>query len=97
MATYTAGTVGTAVITTVASQVDTVNFGGDLNRIEVVHLSGTDNVWYTLDGSTPAVNGDASYVVPPSSVDSREPQGGGATQLKLVSAGVVTLRVQRGN
>ena len=101
MATHTvaSGAVGTGLVTLAASTVDTVTFTGtDLNHVEIVVPSSSPaDVWYTLDGSTPTVGGAACYFVPAGAVDNREPKGGGATTVKVISSGAGVVRVQRGD
>lgn len=101
--TVAAGENGTpSLIALVASTVDTVTFTKDQRLIEVVHPGATaDGIWYTNDGSTPTVGGKNCFFVPSGAVDSREPvlndTTGRSPQIKLISSGTPTYRVQRGS
>lgn len=99
MATYNvaSGAVGTAANVMVASTADTVTFDEDLAEVEVIHVTGTAEVWYTLDGTTPTVGGAACYLLPVGGVDRRQPKTSGDTVVKLISSGTPTVRVQRGD
>ncbi len=48
--------------TLVAATVDTVSFVSATAEVEVVNR-GTDDIYYTVDGSTPTVGGDDTYIV----------------------------------
>ena len=75
--------------TLVASTVDTVTLTGtDYYSVEVLHRSSsvTDPIYFTVDGSTPTVAGDDTYVVMPGgwkTVRSKE----NIDVVKLISAG----------
>lgn len=100
MATHTvaAGAVGTAAFVLTADAVDTVTFTGvDLDQVSVIS-DGAAAVWYTLDGSTPEVDGEGSWYIPAiASVATTPPPTAGSTVVKLVSEGTPLLRVQRGS
>lgn len=99
MATHTvaAGEIGTAAFTLTADVVDTVTFTAtSLNTVEIIS-DGAAAAWYSLDGSTPAVDGAHCYYIPAvSSVDVRQPPSN-AVVVKLISEGTPLLRVQRGD
>lgn len=110
MATYAIGAAETATHRTLAAAtVDTVTFTG--RRVEqvsiLVHPSGTDPVWVTVDGTTPAVSGATSHpiwpgnaAVLPGGLSSNVLDGmlGDAantpTVVKLISAGTPTYTVE---
>lgn len=90
------GDVGTAAFTLVASTVDTINFDTAGVKFEL-YSDGAAEVWYTLDGSTPAVDGADSYYLPaaPCMKELRDTDVAGNAVLKLISAGTPRCRVQR--
>jgi hypothetical protein len=81
-----------------AAQVKTVRFAEDLNSVDVIS-DGTAAVYYTLNGSTPAVAGSNCYLIPAGAigVDTREPPTSGPTLVKLISEGTPVISVQRGD
>ncbi len=91
-----AGSIGSPAFALVANQVSTVTFADDLNAIEVI-TDGTTPVWWTSDGTTPAIDGPTSYYIPTLGVDSRQPTSPGNTTVTLISTGTPTVRVQRGD
>lgn len=99
MATYDlpTGTVGAHGKTLAAGTVDTVNFADDLQFVTVIS-DGAAPIFYTLDGSTPTVNGGNCFLMPEGAVsaDTRDVWQAGATVVKLISAGAATYSVQRG-
>ena len=50
-----------------STTVDTLTFSQLWDMIEVVNLTGTSGVAFTVDGTTPAVDGDDCYQVDPGS------------------------------
>lgn len=98
MASYsvTTGQIGVHGKTLVASTVDTVTYAEDIPQVTVVS-DGAAALFYTLDGSTPTVNGANCYILPAGavSVDARWIPTSGATVVKLISAGTPTYSVQR--
>lgn len=93
MATYSEALSKHATLT--ATTVDTVTLTGtDYYSVEVVHRSGslTTPIYFTVDGSTPTVEGDDTYVVMPGgwkTVKSRV----NVDVIKLISAGAVAYSV----
>jgi hypothetical protein len=99
MASHTVAAGGTGKgFTLTASTVDTVTFNEYAPVVEVINRDGAAEVWYTLDGSTPTVNGDNCYLLPATTaVDSRKPGSiSGSVVVKLISSGTPSVRVQRG-
>lgn len=80
-----------------ANVVTSVIFEADLDLVEVVSRDGAGEVWYTVDGATPAVGSKFSYVLPNGAVGSDErPTGvGGPTVIRLLSTGTPALSVQQ--
>lgn len=99
MATYTvaAGAVAKHDIQMVAGQVDTVTFTDNIAAVSILP-DGTADVFYTLDGSTPAVNGASSLRIPAGAFveDALLPEKRSGDQVKIVSAGTPKVSVQRG-
>lgn len=58
-----AGELGVRQKTLVADTVDTVTFDRDCDEIEVLIASGTDRIYFTVDGSTPTVAGNNTHEV----------------------------------
>jgi hypothetical protein len=87
--------VGSPLITLSAGVETSVEFARDLTLVEVIS-NGGGALWYTLDGSVPAVDGETSFYIPTGGgVDRRDPVG--ATSLvRLISDSAPTVRVQRG-
>ena len=80
----------------VASTVDTVTFTAHQYAYVEVECSGSAAVFFTVDGSTPAVDGPASYEIPAaaSPISRVVPnQHSGSTTVKVISAGTPTYSV----
>lgn len=62
MATYnlTASSVGSPAVTLTANEVSTVKFIEDVHLVVIIS-NGTAPVWWTCDGSTPAIDGPKSF------------------------------------
>ena len=89
-----AGQTGSGLITLTANVISTVTFADDVQSVEVI-TNGNAEVWWTCDGTDPAV-GVGWYVPAALGVDDRQPTTSGNTVVKLFSAGAPTVRVQRG-
>lgn len=50
--------------TLVANTVTTVTMDDDYDRIEVVSRDGAAEVWFTVDGATPTVDGNDQHLLP---------------------------------
>jgi hypothetical protein len=97
MASYSvaAGQVGAHAKTLVASTVDTVTFTDDVDEIEVMS-DGTSAVYFTVDGSTPAVGGAGTWGLPASpAARTVEVRSASGTVVKLISAGTPLYSVAR--
>jgi hypothetical protein len=99
MASYTvaSGQVGAHGKTLVASTVDTVTFTGEDPPDVTVISDGAAAVFYTVDGSTPTVNGANCYLLPAGVVssDRRLIPTAAPAVVKLISSGTPTYSVQR--
>lgn len=51
-------------ITLVANTVATVTLDADYDQLEVVNVTGTAAIYFTVNGSTPTVKGDGTFVLP---------------------------------
>lgn len=71
-----------------ASTVDTITLTNDFQTVEVVHRTSTaaDPIYFTVDGSTPTVGGDNTYVVMPGGWKSVRAWAN-SDVVKLISAG----------
>lgn len=90
MAAYTPAGVSTHPTLT-PSTVDTVTFTVDAQAVEVLNRDAAGTIYFTTDGSTPAVPttppvGDGSYVVPAGQALIVNPPGAAGTVVKLVSS-----------
>lgn len=92
------GGISSGRIALVANEVSTVTFADNISRAAVYKLSGTGDVWFTTDGTTPVPDGQNSYPLPDAGSigvdDGREtintPNG---DVVKLVSTGAPTVIV----
>ncbi|MDH2424766.1 hypothetical protein [Sphaerisporangium sp. TRM90804] len=77
-----------------ADVVATITLDRDARKVNVCNVTGTAAVWFTLDGSTPEVEGNGSWVLPAvvSAID-LEPSTAGPTVVKLISEGTPTVSV----
>lgn len=99
MASYSiaAGEIAAYGKTLVASTVDTVTFtSSDREMVRVYNDTGTAVIHFTVDGSTPTVNGATTYRVPAvaGAYTSAEVRTAGATVVKLISSGTPTYSVE---
>lgn len=65
--------------------VETVVFSDFTDEVEVLSHDGQSAIWYTIDGTTPAVNGDKSHVIPAAAI--------GLERLKAPTSGQLTVKV----
>lgn len=81
---------GTLTATTVA----TVTLDADYDWVEVVNLSGSAAIYFTVDGTTPTVAGDNTDLVPNvAGARVRVPAPGQTSTVKLISSGTPTYHV----
>ncbi len=81
-------------VTLAANVVSTVTLGSDASKVEILNVTGTAEVYVTVDGSTPTVGGNGSWVLP-AAIGSIElqPRTSGNTVVKLISAGTPRVSV----
>lgn len=80
--------------TLVAGTVKTFTLNEDFSEVEVTNVDGAAAVYFTVDGSTPVVAGDGSYVLPAAIGFLRlAPRTAGVTIVKAVSAGAPQVSV----
>lgn len=81
--------------TLVANTPVTLNFDQDFDRISVVNRDGADEIFFTVNGSTPAVNGTGSFLVTKGVGAYLEVPvvGSGNTVVKLISASATKVGV----
>jgi hypothetical protein len=72
--------------TLAANVADAVNFTDDPGSVEVVS-DGAAKLYVTVDGSTPAVSGDTTYLLPAVPCSRTIPHPGSPRAVKLISAG----------
>jgi hypothetical protein len=74
-----------------ASTVDTVTIPSTCTHVEVLSIDGVDEIYFTVDGSTPTVSGAATFVVP-AAIGSRTVRVlthvAKTTVVKLISTGI---------
>ncbi len=82
--------------TLVAATVATVNLTTNGSRIEVVNRSGTAEIYFTTDGSTPAVGGNDTHVLPAAigAVEVADDTAGANSVVKLISSGTPAVSVR---
>lgn len=82
-------------ITLVAATVSTVTLDTDYSFLEVVNVTGTASVYFTMDGTTPTVKGNGTIVLPAAigGVEVQPPTSG-ATVVKLISSGTPDVSVR---
>lgn len=82
-------------VTLTADTVATVTLDRQYNAVEVVNVDGAAAVYFTVDGSAPAVEG-AGTVVLPAAIGGVEvrPASDNPTVVKLISAGTPKVAVR---
>lgn len=96
MATYTIDGDEVAVHETLAmNTVDTVEFDVADREIEVLNRVGTDEIYFTIDGTTPTVGGENCYVLPAAMGSLKVPVRASTTVVKLISASACEYSVTR--
>lgn len=85
--------------TLTAATVATVTFAADYRVVMVTHRSSSDTnpIYFTVDGSTPTVAGDDTFVCMPGgwrSVASQNDNSDGSTVIKLISTGTPAYSVE---
>jgi len=78
--------------TLVATTVSTVEITGNHENLVVVN-HGTDAIYFTVDGSTPTVAGDDTFVCLGGGYANAEARGSGPYSVKLISAGTPAFSV----
>ena len=96
MASYTASRAVHNTLT--ATTVDTITLSAQYVRVEVLNRSSTGDIFVTLDGSTPTVGGNDTYVVPATGVGTfvnpaNTSQPPTSTVVKLISSGTPSYSV----
>jgi len=94
-----------AHVTLTAGEVETVNFTRPEsaapfytpNPISVVEIinAGDDDLWYTVDGTDPAVAGQHCYRLPGGMSDTRDMPSRQTNTIRLIADAVVPASVQR--
>jgi hypothetical protein len=100
MATYTltAGDRAAHEKTLVATTADTVTFVGFVNRVQIVNHDGADQIYVTVDGTTPVAKAATTYCLPAaiSSLEIPVPDSkASGVSVKLVSEGTPLYSVVR--
>ena len=80
--------------TTAAGVVSEVILDGDYQAIEVLNRDGAGEIFFTVDGAEPEVEGDDTHVLPAQigALQVRS-QASGTTAVRLISAGAVKFTV----
>jgi hypothetical protein len=77
-------------VTLTAATVSTVTLSTDFDRIEVLNVTGTAAIYFTVDGSTPVSAADGTFVVPAALQALEVPainNAAGNIVVKLISSG----------
>lgn len=81
--------------TLVAGTVKTFTLDADYDEVEVTNVDGTAVVYFTADGSAPAVGADGSNILPAAiGFLTVAPRTHGATVVKAISAGTPRISVR---
>lgn len=83
--------------TLTANTVDTVTLSDNASRIQVTNRSGASEIYFSIDGTTPTVGGDDTFILPAaigSRVVSSDDVGVDITTVKLISTGTPTYSVE---
>jgi hypothetical protein len=78
--------------TLVGATVDTINFRGSVSEVEIINLDSALEIFATVDGTTPVVDGDNTIMVRPGDA---VPVTGGGSVVKLISSGAAEYHVER--
>ncbi|MGW7350960.1 hypothetical protein [Streptomyces sp. NPDC054784] len=90
------GEIGIHALTLTAGQATTVTFPDDVDEIEILSHDGAAAVYFTVDGTAPAVEGRSSRVLPAAVTSVQvEPPTAGPTVVKLISAATPKVSVTR--
>lgn len=93
MANYSiAGDQRSVSATLVANTPDVITFANKVTRVKVE--AGNADIFVTVDGSTPTVNGQNAYRVQANSSDTFEVMTSGATVVQVISPGTPTYTVE---
>lgn len=90
-----AGKVGTPLITLTANTEEVISFADNIARVDIVNAGATADLWASVDGSQAAVGGANCYYVPAGSVLTVGTVNAPSDQVRLISSGAPTVRVQR--
>lgn len=80
--------------TLVAATVTTFTFDVDYRMVEVLIVSGSDPVYFRVDGPAPGIEAEGSDVVPTIGGLQRESVQRGPTVVRLISAGTPKVSVR---
>jgi hypothetical protein len=80
--------------TLVATTVSTFTLDGDYDQVEVLNVDGAARVTFTVNGSTPTVDGNGGYLLP-ATICSRKVavRTAGNTVVKVISSGTPMVSV----
>jgi len=84
-------------LTLTPNTVATVTLDYDYDNVEIVNVDGTATVYFTIDGSTPTVEGNGTIVLPAAvsgwSTEYNRPRGS-AAEVRLISTGSPKIAVR---
>lgn len=87
-----------APVTLTANTVSTKTIDSGFDRIEVLNATGSAEVYFTVDGSTPTVGGAGCFVLPATiaalEVIARDTHGEKSVTVKLISSGTPKVSVR---
>lgn len=96
MASYSvaAGEIAAYNKTAVAATVDTITFADDRGTVRVYNDSGTAAIFFTVDGTTPTVNGATCYRVAATVGGWTDVAAGATKTVKVISSGTPVYSVE---
>jgi hypothetical protein len=80
-------TASPAHVTLVANTVTTVTLDQNFSSVEVLNVDGAAAIYFTVDGTTPTVEGNGTNVLPAAIGGLTLYAGNGTDTVKLISAG----------
>lgn len=87
-------TASPAHVTLVANTVTTVTLDGNYSTIEVLNVDGAAPIYFTVDGTTPTVEGNGCNVLPAAICGLTVWAGSNVDVIKLISAGTPKVSIR---
>lgn len=88
--------IGAHGIVLTANTEEVVQFADDVGTVEIINMTGTAPVYFTIDGNPAEVGGARSRILPAAVCGIEyEPTGSDPTRVSLISPGTPTVSVAR--